>query len=73
MRRTGEFNIGYHFILRKNGIMEKGLELDLYAHQHLPQANDAIYVLATTSKLTDAQSYALSQLGASLNLPIIKE
>lgn len=69
-RRSGKFNLGYHYILFKNGVVEKGIDEELYADYDLRHYETSIYVLAVGESLNDAQRYALKQLTDKLQLEV---
>ena len=70
-RRSGKFNLGYHYILRKNGDLEKGIEFKQYADSELDGYKTLICVMVTADKLTDASNKTLNALKEKLNLPIV--
>ena len=70
-KRDGKFSLGFHFILRKNGEVEKGIDIDMLADPVLAGAATAVYVLVETAQLNDAQQNALKKLTHTLNLSIV--
>jgi hypothetical protein len=69
-RGKGSFHLGYHYILRTDGTLEKGIDDRLYAHHTLEGADTSIYVLVTNDRLSDMAHIALDELAAHLKLPI---
>lgn len=68
--KKGHLNLGYHYILRKNGELEKGIPLEQYANMELEGADKNIVVLVASASLTDAQRLALSGLSSQLGLEV---
>lgn len=70
-KRSGKFHLGFHYILRKNGDLEKGIELKHYADSELDGYKTSVYVMVTADKLTDATNKTLNALKNELKLPVI--
>lgn len=68
--KQGKLNLGFHYILYKDGELVKGIDNKYYADYELDGYKTSIYVLVTADKLTDAQRTTLNELKATLNLPI---
>lgn len=69
-RRAGKLNLGYHYILHKNGMVDKGIDYDLYADYELAHHKTAIYVLVIGAQLNDVQKHALKGLLHTLKLEL---
>lgn len=68
--KKGKLNLGYHYILRKNGDLVEGIDDRYFADYELDGYKTSIYVLVTADKLTDAQKITLKTLKDKLDLPI---
>lgn len=70
-KRDGKLHLGFHYVLRRNGSIEKGIEYDHIADYELPHADTSLYVLAIGTELNDAQRQGLQMLLDSLKLPLV--
>lgn len=70
LRGKGSLNLGYHYIIRPNGHIEKGIDDNLYASPLLPDADTSIYILVTDDRLSDMANLALEEIAATLRLPV---
>lgn len=70
-KRNGKLDLGFHFILRKNGELEKGIDEKNYADYELDGYKTSIYVLVTADKLTDSAKFTLNTLADKLKLAVI--
>ena len=70
VKRKGKLNLGYHYILRETGVIEKGIDFELYADYELEGYKQSIYVMVLSEELTDAQSHALDVLADKLSLKV---
>ena len=70
-KRDGKFNLGFHYILRKDGTLEDGISPTQYADFELDDYKTSIYVLVTADKLTDAAEYRLEKLSKKLKLKVV--
>lgn len=70
MKRQGALNLGYHYVLRRGGELEKGIPLGQYANPEITGADRNIVVLVTSASLTDAQRLSLDGLSSRLGLPV---
>lgn len=70
-KRNGSFNIGCHYILRRSGLLERGLPPDTYASPTFDAYQTCVCVIATTDKLTAAQKLTLRTLEKELSLKVV--
>ena len=70
-KRDGKFNLGFHYILRKDGTLEDGISPTQFADFELDEYKTSIYVLVTADKLTDAAEYRLEKLSKKLKLKVV--
>lgn len=70
-KRDGKFNLGFHYILRKDGTLEEGISLNQFADFELDGYKTSIYVLVTADRLTDAAEYRLEKLSKKLKLKVV--
>lgn len=73
MKQGGRLNLGFHFILRPDGLLEEGIPINNYADIDLKGYETAIYILYTGAVLTDCAAKVLNNLAEDLKLPLIKE
>ena len=71
VKKKGRLNLGYHYILRDNGMIESGIDTELYADYSLEDYKTSLYVLCVSDALTDAQRHNLDTLSHELKLPIL--
>ena len=72
MKWQGWFCLGYHYVLRANGIIEEGIPFEQFADPSLPDWKNSIYVIVMSEEITDVQTSSLQDLTADLNLPIVE-
>lgn len=71
-RRRGEVNLGYHFVLHKDGRIETGIPTWFYAKSTLRRWRDCLYVLVTSDKLNSVQKEKLDYLARELDLEVVE-
>ncbi len=71
--RTGNFNLGFHYVLRSNGLLERGISESLYGSPLYSGYKDTLFILCTSDKLTDAQKKTLHDLKIAKNLEVVQE
>ena len=70
-KRNGSFNIGCHYIIRRNGLIEKGIPADTYAAITYDAYQTYVCVVLTTDKITAAQKLSLRNLEEQLSLKVV--
>lgn len=70
-KRNGGFNIGCHYIIRRNGNLEKGISRDAYASPAYDAYQTCVCVVLTTEKITAAQKLTLKNLEKDLALKVV--
>lgn len=70
-KRDGHFNIGCHYIIRRNGLIEKGIPVDVYAAITYDAYQTCVCVVLTTDKITAAQKLSLRNLEEQLCLKVV--
>lgn len=70
-RHDGEFDVDFHFLVRRNGKVEKGREINEIGGRSLPSNDVSIFIIVDVGeshKQTDAQKIALHTLLKKLKL-----
>lgn len=68
-RREGEFDVDFHFLIRRSGKVEEGRAVDAIGGRNLPGNERSIFILVDVDEKhnrTDAQGQALVKLLARL-------
>lgn len=68
-RKAGKLDIGYHYVVQENGVVEQGREQYVVAGYDLENCDRSIYVLVDcgeNGKLTDSQKVSLQDLKDSI-------
>lgn len=70
-KRKGNFNLGFHFILRKNGEIDEGIDHKIYGDVDVYGYKTSILVAVTSKALSKKQQGTLDNLKALYNLPVV--
>ena len=71
--KAGALNMGYHFVLRSSGLLERGISESYYGSPEFTGYKDTLFILCTSDMLTDAQSKTLNDLLTAKKLKVIHE
>jgi N-acetylmuramoyl-L-alanine amidase len=69
-RRSGEFNVGFHYLIQRDGNVEEGRDSSVVAGFDYDLTRKAIVIVidaGETGKLSDAQKVALRDLKESIS------
>lgn len=71
-RQNGEYDTGYHYLIHRNGLMEKDRPSDAVAQYNFKDSEVSVYVLVDShdGKLNDAQRFQLEGISNQWNLAI---